>query len=48
VGHLGFASMILRKCIDIDEDVVENDKGQQEDMGNGKVIIQNLENDIKE
>jgi len=40
--------MILRKCIDIDEDILENDKGQQDNMGNGKVIIQNLENDKKE
>jgi hypothetical protein len=40
--------MILIKCIDIDEDILENDKGQQDNMGNGKVIIQNLENDKKE
>jgi hypothetical protein len=40
--------MILRECIDIDEDILENDKGQQENMENGKVIIQNLENDKKE
>jgi hypothetical protein len=40
--------MVLRKCIDSDEDIVENDKGQQENMGNGKVVIWNLENDKKE
>ncbi len=34
--------------IHIDEDIVENDKGQPEDMGNGKVIIKILENAKKE
>lgn len=39
---------IKKMYIHIDEDIVENDKGQPEDMGNGKVIIKILENAKKE